>query len=127
MPEHPEQQVTGPLHLEVEVADRLGDGLVDRFVEPDDVLQPCLVEWMGVDPQPQDAGPQRAVLGDELVDVEAASRPQDGVRLRRRVRGPRHLGGPPFGLLRLGLAGLGGGEILGHGLQDVLRVVPEGE
>jgi hypothetical protein len=61
---------------------------------------------MGLDPQPQDAGSQRAVLGDELVDVETALRPQDGVCLRRRLRGIRHLRGPPLGLLRLRLPGL---------------------
>jgi hypothetical protein len=48
------------------------------------------------------------------------------VRLRRRRRGT-HFGGPPLGLLQLLLSGLGGGEVLGHGLQDLLRVVAQGE
>jgi hypothetical protein len=127
VPEHPEQQVPGSLHLGVEVVDGLADGLVDGLVEPDDVFRSRLVERTGLDPQPEDAGAQRAVLGDELGDVEAAPRPQNRVRLRHRVRGARHHGGPPFGLLPLRLLGLGGGEVLRHSLQDLLRVVTEGE
>ena len=127
MPEHAEQQVAGPLYMLVEIVDRLGYSLVDRLVEPNYILHPWLIERTGIDPQPENAGPQRPVFGDELVDVEAAPRPQDGVRLRRRLWGTQHLGGPPLGLLRLRLSGLESGEVLGHSLENVLRVVTEGE
>jgi hypothetical protein len=87
VPEHAEEQVAVALDGAVEVADRLGDGLVDRLVEADHVVDAGPVGRAGVRPQPQDAGAERAVLGDELVDVEAAACPQDGVRLRGGLRG----------------------------------------
>lgn len=37
----------------MKVTDRLGDGLVDRLVEVDDIFDPGLVDQTRVDPQPQ--------------------------------------------------------------------------
>jgi hypothetical protein len=66
------------------VPHRLRNGLVDRFVEADYFLRTRLIQRIGIDPEPQDAGAQRTVFGDELNDVEPAARPQHGVRLGRR-------------------------------------------
>jgi len=102
-------------------------GLVDGLVEPDHILHLLRFERPGVDPQPEDGGAQRAILRDKLVDVKAAHRPQDGVRLRRGLRGALHGGRPPLGLLRLRFPCLRSGEVLGDSLEDPLRMVTEGE
>ncbi len=67
--------------------------LVNSLVEPDDIIRMWGVGLRVVHPEAQDAGAQRAVLGNQLVDVEPTSRPQKGVRLRSSLWSSNQYGG----------------------------------
>jgi hypothetical protein len=54
----------------MEVTDRLGYGLIDCFVEPNDLLHPGPIKRAGVDSKPQNASPQRAILRQQLIYTE---------------------------------------------------------
>ena len=59
---------------------RLRDGLIDRFVEPGQVLQIGAGEGLVVrHPLFDDAGSQGAIFGDHLIDVEAVGQTQSRV------------------------------------------------
>ncbi len=80
-----QQQISSSFLLRAEERDRFADGLIDGLVEADHVLEIRRARIAGVDPQAQHGGAQRAVLGRQLVDVEAASRAQQGMGLGRRL------------------------------------------
>jgi len=76
MPKHTKQEIAGLFHLLVEEINRLRDGLIDRFVKPDHVIQVGDFGAVTVHPQTQDTRAQRAVFGCKLIDAETASRAQ---------------------------------------------------
>ena len=83
MTKHSQQQITRLVHLLAEKLNRLGDRLIYRLVETNDVVRMWRVRLASVGPQPEDTRPQSAVLGDELINVEATSSPEKGMRLCR--------------------------------------------
>jgi hypothetical protein len=80
MAEHAQEQITSLLYFRTEKVDRLGDGLIDRFVEPDDVVWLPSLRTGSVGPQAKHARSQRAILRHKLV-VEAALGAEEGVGL----------------------------------------------
>ena len=113
-----------PIDFGREEVDRLGNRLVDRFVEAADVLQGLRRVREVVAPQAQHAGAQGTVFGDELADREPRGRAQERMRLRRGFRARL----PIRSALGLGLllrARLGGAQVLRDGLEDLLGMVAQ--
>lgn len=82
----------------------LRHGLVDGFIEADDVLDGVLRERVIGDPQAKNGGTQRPVLGHHLVDVESAFRPQAPMGPCRGLRSVEGARTPfRFRLLLLGI------------------------
>ena len=93
MTKHSQQQIARLVYLDAEKLNRFGDRLIYRLVEANHVVRTGYVRLASIAPQPKDTRPQSAVLGDELIDVEAASSPEKSMRLCGCLRGVTQLTG----------------------------------
>jgi hypothetical protein len=111
-------------------ADGLRDRLVDRLVEAREVVNVALVRLRpAVAPQPQHAGTQRPVLGNDFQQVEPRAQPAHGVLLGSAVQ--RRCALVPVAVAATsGLVGplsgtLGRAHVPDGGEEDVARVIAQ--
>jgi hypothetical protein len=121
--EYAEEYRAPSVHLARKVIDRLCNRLVDGFVEATDVIYRIRRVGMRVAPQPQDAGAQRSVLADQLLDRKAFNDTQHGMGLRGRGRRANQRDGLASRLSFLLRASLRRTQVLDDGLQNQCAVV----
>lgn len=113
------------------LGDRFGHSLIDRFVEPDeivDILGEKRTCFGGIECHPEldDTGPKGTVFRNHLIDVEPVRVPERNVNFRGTAGyGTGRSGG--MGLVDLVLVCLMGLEIPRDKLQDLADVVLQGQ
>ncbi|KAI3589216.1 hypothetical protein D9X30_5863 [Cupriavidus sp. U2] len=124
MPQHSEEQITGQVYLHAEEVYRFSDRLIDGLVETDHIVLSMTVRRGLVYPQSENARAEGAVLSNHLIDIETASRAQKGMHLGGGLWRTGQFWRVPRGLFKLFFSALSMRQILGHGHQNLRRMVP---
>ena len=125
MPKHSKQKIASLEYgLDAEKADGFRERLINGLVKPDDVIGMRRLRLTCMYPQAKNTGTKRTILSGRLVDIEAASRSQNGPRLRGCFANAISVeGASAINFFELGFLHLGIKQILRDSLQNLLRVI----
>jgi hypothetical protein len=124
--EHPQEKIARLVHLDQEDLQRLGDGLVDRLVEANDIVQVLDPHAGGGSaPQAQDGRTQRSILSNHLFNGKSLSLSLSSMAARRQALACRSTGALTFRLRLSLIIILRPAHIGSNFLEDELSVVQQ--